>query len=83
MALTTSQKETIIGTLRSKSNGQCPICHQQKWTIGDEIVSATSVSLGGSTVMGGPFIPMAQIVCSNCGFIAHHALGVLGVNLKD
>ncbi|MCK5642662.1 MAG: hypothetical protein KAJ19_17775 [Gammaproteobacteria bacterium] len=82
MALTTSQKEAISDKLRA-FNGACPICQQKNWTIGDEIVSATSVSLAGSTVMGGPFIPMAQIVCNNCGFVAHHAVALLGIEVNE
>lgn len=82
MALTTKQKETIIEKLR-KIDGACPICRNKNWTIGDEIVSANSVSLGGSTVMGGPFIPMAQVVCNNCGFVSHHAVALLGISLND
>lgn len=82
MALTTKQKETIADRLR-RINAACPICSQRNWTIGDEIVGANSVSLGGSTVMGGPFIPMAQVVCNNCGFVSHHAVGLLGISLND
>lgn len=83
MSLTTSQKETIVKTLKSKSGLACPMCQNKQWTIGDEIVSVNPVSLSGSTVMGGPFIPMVQVVCNNCGFISHHALGLLGVKIKD
>lgn len=82
MALTTSQKETIAEKLKS-INGSCPICTHRNWTISDEIVTATTVSLGGSTVMGGPFMPMAQIVCNNCGFVSHHAIALLGININD
>jgi len=82
MALTTKQKETIIEKLRN-IDGACPICKNKNWTIGDEIVSANSVSLGGSTVMGGPFIPMAQVVCNKCGFVSHHAVALLGISLND
>jgi hypothetical protein len=82
MALTTKQKETIIAKLRS-IDGSCPICKNKNWIIGDEIVSANSVSLGGSTVMGGPFIPMTQVVCNNCGFVSHHAVALLGISIND
>lgn len=82
MALTTRQKETISQRLR-EINGACPICQTRNWAIGDEIVGANSVSLGGSTVMGGPFIPMAQIVCNRCGFVSHHAVALLGIQLNE
>lgn len=82
MSLTTKQKENIAEKLK-KINGSCPICNQKNWTIGDEIVSANSVSLAGSTVMGGPFIPMVQVVCNNCGFVSHHAVALLGISIND
>jgi hypothetical protein len=82
MALTTKQKETISDKLK-KINASCPICSKQNWTFGDEIVSANSVSLGGSMSLGGPFIPMVQIVCNNCGFVSHHAVALLGISLND
>ena len=34
-------------------------------------------------LMGGPFMPMAQIVCNNCGFVSHHAIALLGINIHD
>lgn len=82
MALTTNQKEIIVRRLET-INAACPICAYRAWTISDEIVSAMSVSLGGSTTLGGPFIPMAQIVCRNCGFVSHHAIGVLGIDIQS
>jgi hypothetical protein len=82
MSLTTKQKEKIAEKLKL-INGSCPICSDKNWTIGDEIVSANSVSLAGSTVMGGPFIPMAQIVCNKCGFVSHHAVALLGLSINE
>lgn len=83
MALTGSQKETISEKFTDLSIQGCPMCKEKNLTIGDEIVSANSVSLSGSTAIGGPFIPMAQLICTSCGFVSHHAIGVLGINLKD
>ena len=34
-------------------------------------------------VLGGPSIPSIAIVCSKCGFISSHALGVLGLLPKQ
>jgi len=83
MALTSKQKETIVKKLQTVSNGHCPICQKNSWTIWDEIVSANSVSLGGTTAFGGPYVPMVQIICNNCGFVAHHALGALGIIIQE
>ena len=35
--------------------------------------------LSAGMLLGGPAIPTAVIVCTKCGFISQHALGVLGL----
>ena len=82
MALTDNQKETLMGNLRSKIAGQCPMCTGNQWTVIEELVAIPAISLGGGMAMGGPTIPMAQLVCSSCGFVSHHAVGVLGFELS-
>lgn len=83
MTLTESQKGTILASLQAKIKGACPLCSHSNWTLGDNVVAATTTSLGGGMVIGGPFVPMVQLICTNCGFVAHHAIGALGIPLKD
>lgn len=83
MALTDRQKATVTQNLQSRIKGPCPMCGQQQWTIGDEIVAATTTSLGGGMAIGGPMVPMIQVICNTCGFVAHHAVGALGIQLND
>ena len=83
MALTDKQKKTIHKNLEQKSRGICPICGQNAWSIQDEIVSTTTASIGGGMAVGGPFVPMVQVICNNCGFVAHHAIATLGIDLKN
>lgn len=82
MALTDRQKQTILDNLRGKIRNPCPRCSQGNFTLGDEVVATTTTSLQGGMAVGGPIIPMVQAVCTNCGFVSHHAIGVLGIDLQ-
>ena len=82
MALTKPQRETILTALKAKIDGPCPMCRQTTWTLGDEVVAAMATGLQGGIAIGGPFIPMIQVVCNQCGFVAHHAIGALGIQLQ-
>lgn len=83
MSLTDRQREIIIGGIKSKVRSGCPMCGQGNWTVGDDVVICTTSSLKGGIMAGGPVIPMAQVICNNCGFVCHHAVGALGINLND
>ncbi len=82
MGLTDRQKNTIKSALQQKGFGACPMCHKSNWQFGDDLVHAPVTALGGSMAIGGPHIPMVQIVCTNCGFVSHHAAGALGIPLE-
>src|SRR5205823_6850676 len=82
MALTDRQRNTIVAALRSKAPNACPMCSSRNWTLGDELVGTMSASLQGGMAIGGPYIPMVQVVCNGCGFVAHYAVGVLGIKLE-
>ena len=81
MALTERQKKELTSTLQTKIHGECPMCRQRQWTLADEVVGAVSAALSGGLGLGGPYVPMIQLVCANCGFVSHHAVGALGVKL--
>ncbi len=59
------------------------MCGYAAWSIEEEIVAATTTSLAGGMAIGGRFVPMVQLICTHCGFVAHHAVGVLGINLNN
>lgn len=82
MSLTDKQKQSIQQNLESKIRGTCPMCGQSSWSLEDQLVATNATSLGGGLAMGGPFIPLVQLVCTTCGFVAHHAVGALGVKLQ-
>ena len=82
MALTDRQKNSIIENLKGKVKGGCPLCGARNWNMADELCAVPATSLGGGMAIGGPMIPMIQVICTNCGFVAHHAVGALGINLS-
>ena len=61
----------------------CPMCHQHSFVMADGYFShflqndMKDVSIGGSS------IPTIAIVCTHCGFVSQHALGVLGLLPKN
>jgi len=83
MALTQRQKTNIMESLRVKVKAPCPRCVQNYWQMQDELVMAPATSFGGGLAIGGPHVPMIQVICTNCGYVAHHAVGALGIDLSD
>ncbi len=83
MALSERQKSTVMTALKAKIRGSCPMCAATTWTLHDEVVSSTTVSLGGGTTIGGKMVPLVQLVCNKCGFAPHHAVGLLGIDLSE
>lgn len=79
--LSEEQRNEIARALNERRVGAkgCPMCSANKWALGDGYVLVpVQNSLGGLT-LGGQSIPSATIICTNCGFVSHHALGVLGL----
>ncbi len=50
----------------------CPMCGSGEWETG-EIVSGTSVDDSGNV------LPMAQLVCGNCGYVMMFAAMPIGL----
>lgn len=83
MSLTDRQKTTILSTLNAKGvKAMCPMCGKNSWEIGGELVSTTALNPGGTMVVGAPIVPMIQLICTNCGFVSHHAAAVMGIQIN-
>ena len=83
MALTDRQKTAIEGALKARVKGPCPMCGKTEWSLQEEFVMATTTSIGGGIAIGGQFVPMVQLICMGCGFVSHHAVGLLGISLNE
>lgn len=82
--LTKEQKELIIRTLGEKGvKNVCPMCGSQHFILADGYFSNTLQVDTKNVSLGGDGIPTIPIVCSNCGFVSQHALGVLGLLPKE
>ena len=57
----------------------CPMCGHTHFTIADAYLSNTLQTDLNSVTLGGPAIPSLAIICTNCGFISQHSLGILGL----
>lgn len=74
------QQDRIIGALNARGVAlPCPRCGNSKFTIVNNYSMLTLQSEFSGLVIGGPTIPVAITACERCGFIAQHALGVLGL----
>jgi len=82
--LTKEQKELIIKTLGEKGvKNVCPMCGNHHFILADGYFGNTLQIDTKNLVLGGAGIPTVPIVCSNCGFVSQHALGVLGLLPKE
>lgn len=65
MPLDDSQKQTLQDWMKSKHvSANCSACGQNQWVPGD-VISAPVMS-GGGVALGGPSVPMVQLICGNC-----------------
>lgn len=74
------EKEKIIETLVQKVPSlECPMCHNHHFILADGYTMFGVQDSKEHWVMGGSMMPVIGLVCSQCGFISFHALGVLGL----
>jgi len=82
--LTQEQKVAIISQIqRLIPNLECPICHNRHFIIADGYFNSSIQGKLDGMVLGGPSIPSIGLICNKCGFISHHALGVIGMLPKQ
>ena len=63
-----------------KANKPCHRCGNENFALLEEFSNIIlQKGIGGALVLGGPTIPTAIVVCSNCGAITFHAIGALGL----
>jgi hypothetical protein len=57
---------------------KCPMCGTTNFAIGDGYLAYPLQLTLTDLRLNGPTLPAVAIICTNCGFISQHALGVLG-----
>ena len=74
--LAAEQRRTIADTLAARGAlGACPACHENAWMVGHGHALLT-MGVGDGDGSG---LPTVSRICTNCGYIALHATGVLGL----
>ena len=74
------QKKKIIQALANRgANQPCPRCRNQSFTLVDGYFNQPIQTELAGLIIGGPSIPSVVVVCTKCGYMSQHALGVLGL----
>ena len=70
----------VIGALQSKGlTGDCPMCKKNQWVVHEVPVSMPVYEIEGIVKFPGTSMPMAAMICRNCGFAGFFSLGALGL----
>ena len=76
--ITPEARDRIVKKLEEKRAVlPCPRCSNNSFMLLDGYIAMSVAARSDSLILGGRVIPQVAVVCTNCGFIAHHALGVL------
>jgi ribosomal protein S27AE len=77
-------KDKIIKALQERNaNMPCPRCGNDAFTLLDGYFNQVIQSDPRGIVLGGRTIPSVVVACNKCGYLAQHALGVLGLLVKE
>jgi predicted RNA-binding Zn-ribbon protein involved in translation (DUF1610 family) len=79
--LFSNEKEQEIAQKLSKKivKIQCPMCGHNKFILTDGYFNHSVQANTNHISIGGPSVPTIAIICSNCGFVSQHAIGILGL----
>jgi len=74
------QKDKIIKVLGERGASlPCPRCGNDAFTLLDGYFNQVIQDEPRGIVLGGRTIPSVAVACKRCGYLAQHALGVLGL----
>lgn len=77
-------KSEILEKLTSRGvNAVCPRCGNNSFTLVDGMFVQVVQEDTDKLRLGGTTVPTVITACTNCGFIAQHALGALGMLEKE
>ena len=61
-------REKFINEINAKwKNKKCPMCNQNNWNIGSQLVAPMSLSDTADIQIGGEVMPLVPVTCMNCG----------------
>lgn len=74
------KKKAVEALTKKNVKTQCPMCGNNNFILAEGYFNHTMQgNLNEGILLGGPSIPTVGIICTKCGFISQHALGVLGL----
>jgi hypothetical protein len=72
--------QQIVQKLQERGiSSNCPRCGNAQFTLADGFFNQTIQKDLVNMTIGGPSIPTIVLICTKCGFVSQHALGVLGL----
>lgn len=78
--LSAKMKQKIQNTLAERGALRpCPRCGNQQFVLADGLIAPSLQGSLDGFVIGGVNIPSAVVVCTRCGYMSQHAIGVLGL----
>lgn len=81
--MATITKEEVFSRLGKKgARSMCEVCSSNEWVVvGDKTAQVVTMSLqdqpAAGLMLGGQSIPAFLVVCTNCGNVRMHAVGVV------
>jgi hypothetical protein len=76
--LSQGERQRITQKLSKKiENPQCPMCRCRQFILADVYFNHSLQADSKNMSIGGASIPTIAIICSKCGFVSQHAIGVL------
>lgn len=77
-AIFSEEKQKIYEAIKKKAILPCPRCGTKNFTLLDGYFNQGILQkLTSDLTIGGPTVPSVVVLCSNCGYMSQHALGVL------
>jgi predicted RNA-binding Zn-ribbon protein involved in translation (DUF1610 family) len=84
MGMSKEEKEKIKNVLEERGAMlPCPRCGNAKFILADGFFNQTVQNESVGIVLGGPSIPSAIVLCTKCGFMMQHSLGLLNIIDKE
>jgi len=80
LAIFANYAPVVVQALQTKGlTGDCPMCKKNQWVIHEVPVTIPVYEATGNVQYPGTSMPMAAMICRNCGFTGFFSLGALGL----
>jgi hypothetical protein len=80
MAVFDNYANAVVSTLQARGlSGDCPMCKKNAWVVHEVPISLPVYEASGQVQYPGTSMPMAAMICRNCGWSGLFSLGALGL----